>query len=256
MGARIVGVRQQAGAVDLALGLDPAVGAAAAALHRGDGLAGWRHAHQAAGQHAPGLRSVAEREDAQHDRARHDPAFAPGRLLGQRQIGLQGVLLGLLADALAQLAGGTAREGDGEHLRRQVVALGDRAQVALHQHGGLAGSGPGIDEDAMRRLDGGQLRRRRRKRNGGRRGRQPRRQEPSRRRRTHRYLPPLSPRRRCNLPNGGGAAPPTRAPGWGAPRRPQTSGQAENQATEGAAALPQPPRRRWRAGQHRRTPCD
>ena len=61
-------------------------------------------------------------------------------------------------NALAQLAGRTASEGDSEHLRRQVVALGDRTQVALDEHGRLAGASAGIDEHAARRLDGCELR--------------------------------------------------------------------------------------------------
>ena len=66
------------------------------------------------------------------------------------------------ADALAQFAGGATGEGDGEHLRRQVVPLGNRSQVALHEYRRLARAGAGIHEDTVRRLDGGQLRRRQR----------------------------------------------------------------------------------------------
>ena len=70
------------------------------------------------------------------------------------------------ADALPQLAGGTPGEGDGEHLRRQVIALGDGAHVALDEHRRLARAGTRIHEDATVRLDGGELRWRQRRAGG------------------------------------------------------------------------------------------
>ena len=57
------------------------------------------------------------------------------------------------ADPRAQLARGPARVRDHEDRVDVEPALGDRADDALDEHGRLAGSGPGGDEDLSPGLD-------------------------------------------------------------------------------------------------------
>ena len=58
-----------------------------------------------------------------------------------------------LVQPRAHLAGGLAREGDGQDLLR-LRAVEQRAQDARHQHPGLAGAGAGLDDDAAPRVAG------------------------------------------------------------------------------------------------------
>ena len=63
-------------------------------------------------------------------------------------------------NAFSHLTRGPRREGDGEHLCGQVVALCHRAHVALDEDGGFTRPGPSIDEDTARCLYSSKLRRR------------------------------------------------------------------------------------------------
>ncbi len=93
----------QRAAVDRIVGQRPDVGAAAAAVHRGDLLVRGRDARHAARQHAPGAHAVGDREHAQHDRSGLDlrTARVPGRQLRHRQIRLHGDALAVGLDAVA-----------------------------------------------------------------------------------------------------------------------------------------------------------
>ena len=63
-------------------------------------------------------------------------------------------------NAFAHLARGPRGEGDGQHLRRQVVALRHGSHITLDQYRGLARASSGIDENPARRLDSRELGRR------------------------------------------------------------------------------------------------
>ena len=56
-----------------------------------------------------------------------------------------------LRQPLAHLARGAAREGDGEAVLRRDAALRDQVRDAVGQRAGLAGAGPGEDQQRRRR---------------------------------------------------------------------------------------------------------
>jgi hypothetical protein len=136
---------QQRGAVDLAVRLHPHIGAAAAALHRGDLRIRAREPRKPAGQHTPRLRTVAHREHAQQHRARRDVAGAqvarPRGHLRQRQVALHGVGIALAHDAAGPLVQLAPAELAAEHCveTRLAVEAGvgglDGAVAQLRQHG-------------------------------------------------------------------------------------------------------------------------
>ena len=145
---------QERGAIDFASRLHPHVGAAAAALHRRDLCVGARQARQAAGEHAPRLRTVAHREHAQQHRTRRDAAGAevlcPGRHLRQRQIALHRVRLALAHDAAgpfvelapAQLAAEHGLEAVVRGRARVGRLDGAIAQLRQHRFHGCALAAP------------------------------------------------------------------------------------------------------------------
>ena len=152
----------------------PDVGAAAALLHRRDGLVAMGQPAQGAGQDPPGPRPVGQRKDPDQTRAQHHLARAPGGRLRQRQIGLYRVVLAALGDAPAQLGkfGCTQVAGDD----RQPVAAGvgrlehKLAQFGAHiLQGRLLAAPPGGQRGQLQRLAQQVLAERRKKSQQGRR---------------------------------------------------------------------------------------
>ncbi len=122
---------QQGGLVHLAFGHDPAVGAAAAALHRCHAGPHTHNARQPARQHPPRLGAVRHRIHPQQHRARHDVAAGlavglglPGGHLRQRQIRLHRVFVTLAHDAACPFVELPARLRAAQHrMERAVVAV-------------------------------------------------------------------------------------------------------------------------------------
>jgi len=117
-------------------------------LHAGGGL---QHPQRQRAQRT-GLRGGRRRvEPALDQRLRARGVAAPPEGIGLDRKGRQPLL-----EPGTHLAGGLARERDGDDLRR-LGPVEQRTQDARHQQPGLAGARTGLDDDAAPRVAGGRV---------------------------------------------------------------------------------------------------